>query len=73
MIKYCNVKGRNGKYMNLYEEELRAIRVAIQQIDVMLKQPHYKDIEHLLLARKEQYYNELRRLIKWKRNLEMQR
>lgn len=49
--------------MNLYEEELRALRASIEQINYMLKQPHYKDIENLLLVRKEQYYQELRRMI----------
>lgn len=49
--------------MNLYNEEIKALRVAIEHINVMLHQPHYKDVEPLLLAKREQYSKELERMI----------
>ena len=49
--------------MNLYEEEIRALRTAIEHIDVMLRQPHYKEVEPLLRAKRDLYYHKLMRMI----------
>lgn len=49
--------------MNLYNQEIRALRTAIEHINWMIKQPNYKEVEPLLIAKKEQYYKELERMI----------
>ena len=49
--------------MNLYNEELRALRVAIERLNWMLEQPQYEDIAYLLVSKKEQYAKELQNIL----------
>lgn len=49
--------------MNLYNEELRALRTAIERLNWMIKQPQYEDIAYLLVANKEEYIRELNNML----------
>lgn len=42
--------------MNLINEEICALRSAIEHIDWMISQPQYKDIEFILRARKKRLF-----------------
>ena len=50
--------------MNLQNEELRALRTAIEHLNWMLEQTQYEDINPLLEAKKKQYYDELSYMLK---------
>lgn len=49
--------------MNLYNQEIRAVRTAIEHLDWMLLQPQYKEIKPLLIAKKEEYFKEIKYML----------
>lgn len=49
--------------MNLYNEELRALRTAIERLNWMMEQPQYEEIAYLLVSKKKQYAKELKNML----------